>query len=38
VLTGKVTPQAYCAKLDSLFKQERSAGAVPKIIKRGASR
>lgn len=38
VLTGKMTPQAYCAQLNTLFQQEAKTGAVPQIIKRGPKR
>lgn len=35
VLTGKMTPKAYCAQLNTTFQQEAKAGAIPQIIKRG---
>lgn len=38
VLTGKITPKAYCEQLDKLFKEERSAGVVPQLMARGAAK
>lgn len=37
VLTGKMSPKDYCAQLNTTFQEEAKAGAVPQIIKRGAS-
>lgn len=31
VITGDVTPQAYCAQIDKLFTEEFAAGAVPPL-------
>ncbi len=34
VMTGKMTPAAYCEELDRTFKEEKAAGEMPPIISR----
>lgn len=37
VLTGKSSPKDYCAQLAQKFTEERKAGTIPQIMKRGSA-
>ncbi|HTF08171.1 MAG TPA: hypothetical protein VK659_08370, partial [Asanoa sp.] len=35
VLTGKLTPAAYCAQLDKMFTEEKADGNLPQLPAKG---